>query len=294
MLALQLGGNRYAWDSVFIIALLAASAAFFLLFLLAERKAADPIIPFGLFKDRLFAASCAAAFFIGSAYIAAIVYVPIFVQGVFGGSATNAGMILTPMMLGSVAGSQAGGFLTTKTSFRNIMLLAAFFFVPGIFLLSTLDTETARLLITVYIALTGFGAGFSFSVLSLAAMHNFDFRWRGTASSINRFAITFGMTVGITVFGVIQRHSFANRLAAEIPDDGSLPGNVRRLLSPEGRNGLPTDVLHQAADGLSFSIGLTFLIAMVPAALAVIAITFMSNERVVASAKENQVKNSGT
>lgn len=206
MLALQLGGKDYAWESPLIIGLFAVFGVFLVMFLYIESKAADPIISFSMFKDRLFTTSCVAALLIGAAYITAITYIPIFVQGVFGSSATNAGLILMPMMLGSVAGSQTGGFLTAKTSYKNIMIIASVFFVSGIFLLSTLDAGTARVMITLYMAITGLGAGFSFPVLSMAAMHNFNFQRRGSASSTNRFSITLGMTIGITVWDCAKKY----------------------------------------------------------------------------------------
>ncbi|WP_202077622.1 MDR family MFS transporter [Caldalkalibacillus salinus] len=279
MLALQLGGDVYAWASPFIIGLFTLFAVFLTLFLWIENKTADPILSFDMFKDRLFASSCAAALFVGAAYISAITYIPMFVQGVFGGSATQAGYILTPMMLGSVFGSQAGGFLTTKLSYKQIMLLASAFFVPGILLLSTLDVETARYWVTIYMALTGFGAGFSFSVLSMAAMHNFDYRRRGSASATNRFAINLGMTLGITVFGIVQRTGFERELAVPVAGGQVSQVDPRTLLNPEGRDQFSGEALHQVISAFSSSITLTFVVALVPAVLFLLSVTQMSHER---------------
>ncbi|SEQ70826.1 drug resistance transporter, EmrB/QacA subfamily [Virgibacillus subterraneus] len=285
MLALQLGGMEYDWGSPFIIGLFTVFVALLVVFLYIETRAADPIISFSMFKDRLFTTSCVAALFIGAAYITAITYIPIFVQGVFGGRATNAGLILMPMMLSSVIGSQAGGFLTSKTSYRNIMIIASVFFVPGIFLLGTLDSATARLIVTLYMAIIGFGAGFSFSVLSMAAMHNFDFQQRGSASSTNRFSITLGMTIGITVFGIVQRNIFTTILASQFANVSKLP-NTRSLLSPKVRNQMSEEVLDEAVDALSSSIAFTFIATLVPAVLGVFSILLMSNER-IQPAEEN-------
>ena len=122
MFALELGGNQYDWTSGVILGLFIAFTAFFIVFLFVETKAAEPIISFEMFKQRLFATSNAIAFFYGTTFIIATIYIPIYIQGVFGGTATNSGLILTPMMLGSVFGSQLGGLLTTRTSYRNIMI----------------------------------------------------------------------------------------------------------------------------------------------------------------------------
>lgn len=109
MFALELGGNQYAWDSVQIIALFAVFVILFAAFIAVERKAAEPIISFAMFRKRLFAASNGVALLYGSAFIIATIYIPIFIQGVFGGSATNSGLLLTPMMLGSVAAARSEG-----------------------------------------------------------------------------------------------------------------------------------------------------------------------------------------
>ncbi|HEY4431406.1 MAG TPA: MFS transporter, partial [Paenibacillus sp.] len=92
MFALELGGNQYAWDSSVILGLFAGFAVLLLAFIFIERVAAEPVISFAMFSKRLFATSSVTALFYGSAFIVATIYIPIFVQGVFGGSATNSGL----------------------------------------------------------------------------------------------------------------------------------------------------------------------------------------------------------
>lgn len=110
MFALELGGQKYDWNSSIILSLFGGFAVLFLIFLYVETKAKDPIISFAMFKNRLFAGSTLVSLFYGAAFMAATVYIPIFVQGVYGGTATNSGLILLPMMLGSVVTAQAGDF----------------------------------------------------------------------------------------------------------------------------------------------------------------------------------------
>ncbi|WP_432776306.1 MDR family MFS transporter [Brevibacillus gelatini] len=287
MFALELGGNQYAWDSVQILGLFTAFLLLFIVFLLVEKRASEPIISFAMFRQRLFATTNAVALLYGAAFIITTVYLPIFIQGVYGGSATNSGLLLTPMMLASVVGSQLGGFLTTKMSFRSIMLLSAVFFVPGIFLLGTLSPEMARSTVTVYMILTGFGVGFSFSVLGMSAVHGFDMRQRGSASSTNSFARSLGMTLGITVFGILQRNQFENGMASAFSGQGAVEAitDPRAILTPEARAAIPAPVLETITDILASSIAQTFMWALVPAILAVACIALMGNERVFAKAK---------
>ncbi|MCM3569919.1 MFS transporter [Neobacillus mesonae] len=279
MLALQLGGNELLWSSPVIIGLFITFIIFMGAFLFIEKKASDPIISFVLFRDRLFTTSCLVSLFIGFSYIAAITFIPIFVQGVWGDTAKNAGLILMPMMLGSVVGSSFGGWLTAKISFKNIMLLASIFFVPGIFLLSTLHSETSFLNLICYMTIVGCGAGLSFSVLSLSSMHNFNYYQRGSASSTNRFSINLGMTIGITVFGIIQRVNFTNKMESKLGRLNELSWNTSSLLTPQGRAKVPEGVLQNVAETLASSIGLLFLAALIPAALAVFFIFLMPNDK---------------
>jgi EmrB/QacA subfamily drug resistance transporter len=284
MFALELGGNQYAWDSAVILGLFAAFAVLFAVFLYVERRAAEPIISFSMFRQRLFAASNMVSLLYGASFIITTVYIPIFIQGVFGGSASNSGLLLTPMMLGSVLGSQTGGMLTTKTSYRNIMLLSAAFFLSGLFLLGTLTPEVSRSLVTVYMVLTGFGVGFSFSVLGMAAIHNFDMRQRGSASSTNSFFRSLGMTLGVSVFGIVQRNLFQSGLEEVFAGGSGIPAgglvDPRAVLTPETRASIPAPVLEQITAVLSSSIAQTFMWALIPACLAVVGILLMGKERI--------------
>lgn len=105
MFALELGGKTYDWNSIQIIGLFIIFAVFFIAFFIVERKAEEPIISFWMFKNRLFATAQILAFLYGGTFILLAVFIPIFVQSVYGSSATSAGFILTPMMIGSVIGA---------------------------------------------------------------------------------------------------------------------------------------------------------------------------------------------
>ena len=96
-----------------------------------------------MFKRKEFAISQIITFFYGATFVILTVFIPIFVQAVYGGTATNAGLILTPMMLGSVVGSAIGGIFQTKISYRNLMLLSVISFGIGMYLLGTMDRKQA-------------------------------------------------------------------------------------------------------------------------------------------------------
>jgi EmrB/QacA subfamily drug resistance transporter len=286
MFAMELGGKQYEWGSVQIVGLFAGFAVLAVIFLLAESRAEEPIISFNMFRSRLYASSNAIAMLSGAAFIIASVYIPIFIQGVLGGSATNSGLVLLPMMLGSVVTATGGGFLITRFSYRSIMIPTLLLLVAGIALLTTLSTDSSRLQVTLYMIMVGLGIGASFSVLSNAAIHSFPARQRGAASSTLNFLRSLGMTLGITVCGIIQSHALTRKLTDAFAGSGQPAGgqsisfsDPHALLDPATRAQIPAPVLHKITEGLSSSIAVTFACGLIPAVLAVIAAIAMSKEK---------------
>ncbi|MFD2331009.1 MDR family MFS transporter [Cohnella sp. GCM10020058] len=283
MFALELGGKKYAWDSGTILGLFAAFAVLIVAFVLIERRVEEPIITFGMFRNRLYSTSNIMAIFSGAAFITASIYIPVFIQGVLGGKATNSGLVLLPMMLGSVVTAAGGGSFLSKLKYRSIMIPTLTLLVIGIALLTTLTTDSSRLTITIFMILVGLGIGSSFSVLSNAAIHGFSARQRGSASSTLNFNRELGMTLGITVFGIVQSHVFAYKLTA-VFGAGSAPEGVdlsdpSKILSPELRGSIPAEALEKITAALSSSIVHTFAWAIVPAVVALLAAFFMSREK---------------
>ncbi|AZB40871.1 DHA2 family efflux MFS transporter permease subunit [Bacillus sp. FJAT-42376] len=282
MFALELGGKQYAWDSVQILGLFGIFVVALAVFFYVEKRAEEPIISFWMFKRRLFAASQILAFLYGGTFIILTVFIPVFVQAVYGGSATNAGLILTPMMLGSVAGSAIGGIFLTKTSFRNLMIVSIFSFGIGMFLLGTMEPDTARWMLTIFMILTGFGVGFSFSLLPTSSTHKLDPQFRGSANSTNSFARSLGMTLGVTIFGTIQSNTFTSELKKgfEGMGGGGFSGDPSSVFQAGARDSIPPQILNKIVEAMSSSITYAFTLALIPIAIAVIAVFLMGNERV--------------
>ncbi|WP_123039377.1 MDR family MFS transporter [Cohnella candidum] len=297
MFALELGGKQYPWDSAEILGLFGGFAVLAIVFLVAETKVKEPIISYSLFRKRLYTTSILSALFSGAAFIVASVYIPIFIQGVLGGTATNSGLVLLPMMLGSVVTATAGGFLMNKLPYRNILVPTFIILVAGAILLTTLTTGSTRFLVTVYMVLLGLGIGASFSVLGNAAIHGLPANQRGTASSTLNFIRSLGMTIGITTFGIIQSHVFTGKLtdlfaagggAAQMPEGLDLK-DPHSLLSPETRSHIPAGVLDKITDSLSSSIVYTFAWAIIPAVLALLVALFMGRSRLDPNEMQGQM-----
>jgi EmrB/QacA subfamily drug resistance transporter len=297
MFALEFGGKNFAWDSSTILGLFAGFAVLTIAFLFVETKAEEPIISFGLFKQRLYATSILSALFSGAAFIMASVYIPIFIQGVLGGSATNSGLVLLPMMLGTVVTATGGGFLMSKLPYRNIIVPTFILLVAGSVLVTTLTPQSTKFIVTVYMILLGLGIGASFSVLSNAAIHGLEARQRGSASATLNFIRSLGMTIGITTFGIIQSHVMTSKLTKAFAGAGGgqaqMPQGMENmdphlLLAPATRAKFPQAILDKITAVLSSSIVYTFAWAIIPAVLALVVALFMGRTKMITSSDQQE------
>jgi len=283
MFALEFGGNKYAWNSFEIVGAFIVAVMLFAVFLIIERKAEEPIVSFHMFRNRVFAGSNFVGLLSGSAYIVVVIYVPIYIQGVLGGSTINAGLELLPMMLATSITAPLGGMFANKWSYRSVLLPFAVIFIVGIYLLTTLTPASSTLQVTVYMAIVGLGTGPFFSVIGLAAMSEFDARHRGAASSTNAFIRELGMTVGIVIFGVIQKDDFQTRLTQAFAGMGHAPAGTtmdpHAMLSPAQRANIPGFILHKLTSALSYSVTHSIAIDLIPAVFALLLLFWMGNGR---------------
>ncbi|WP_166240522.1 MDR family MFS transporter [Paenibacillus turpanensis] len=285
MFALELGGTKvngvlYEWGSWQIIGLFAVFAVLLVVFLLWEAKVSEPIIQLALFRNPLFTSSNFVSFFYGAVLISAATYIPLFVQGVLGGSATTSGTILTPMQLSVVVSSVFGGRLIGKTSYRNIMLGSVTLLLISMVLLAGLGVGTQRWTVTAYMILLGLGIGVSFSVLNLSALHKVEDRYKGSVTSMIVFFRTIGSALGVTVLGAIQKHSLSINLEQSLGAAASSQiGDPRLLLQPEFRAGVSPEALGKMTEALAGSIANVYLLCIVFPVLSFVFIMMMGSAK---------------
>lgn len=288
MFGLELGGKEFEWNSWQSYALFGIFIVFSIMFLWAETKASEPIISFWMFKNRLFASSQVLAFLYGATFVGLTIFIPIFVQAVYGGSATNAGFILMPMLLGSVAGSAFAGITQTKISYQKIMAISVVFYAIGMALMATISPETSRILLTLYMVLVGLGVGFSFSLLPSASMHKMEYRHRGSANSTNSFFRSLGLALGITIFGSLQTKLLTSEIQNKLGSTDQAAAtktidNLQTVFQPEQREMIPPTILEVIVNAMSNSISATFLWSLIPITIAIVAVYFMGNEKLEVS-----------
>ncbi|MGW4170498.1 MFS transporter [Streptomyces chartreusis] len=212
------GGTEYAWDSRVILGLGGGAAVAAVLFLVAERFAAEPLIPLRLFRDSVFNVTGLVGLVIGVALFGAASYLPTFLQMVDGATATESGLLMLPMMGGIVGASIVCGQLISHTGrYRIYPVLGSALSVLGMWLLSRLETDTPRLHYSIWMAVLGAGIGMVMPVLILAVQNSVRPTDLGTATSANNYFRQIGGSVGAAIFGTLFAARLTDALAERIP-----------------------------------------------------------------------------
>lgn len=178
-------------------------------FAIVERRVMHPILPLDLFRNRLVSRALLVAFVVGTVMYGAIAFVPLFVQGVKGGTATAAGQILTPLFLGWVTTSVFAARLTMNIGYRPITVAGTVCLTVGFGVLSTLTADTATVVVLGAVLLVGCGLGLSMFSLLLAVQHGVERSQLGIATSLNQFARSVGSAAGVAIMGALLARGLA-------------------------------------------------------------------------------------
>jgi EmrB/QacA subfamily drug resistance transporter len=240
------GGTEYAWDSKVVLGLGAGAVAATVLFLVAERFAAEPLMPLRLFKDSVFNVTGLVGIVVGVALFGAASYLPTFLQMVDGASATESGLLMLPMTGGIVGASILSGQLISHTGrYRVYPILGGALSVAGMWLLSRLEADTPRLHYSIWMFVLGAGIGLVMPVLILAVQNSVRPADLGTATSANNYFRQIGGSVGAAVFGTLfadrltdtLREHVPARAGGALPDPESITPQVVHALPPALRDG---------------------------------------------------------
>ncbi|MGO0059498.1 MDR family MFS transporter [Brevibacillus fluminis] len=212
LLVLSWGGSQYAWSSPPILGMIAIALIALLLFLFVENRAENPVIPLQLFKSSVFTISNMSAFTMSVGMFGAIMYMPFFVQGVLGQTATHSSFIMIPLTLSLVIGSMVSGQLITRTgSYKWLALTGLFLTVAGIWLMSRMTPETTTAHIVWNNILTGVGLGLGTPVFSLTVQNAVKQSLLGVATASTQFFRSLGGTVGVSVMGTVMAHRMSSK-----------------------------------------------------------------------------------
>lgn len=227
LLALSFGGKDYAWDSWQILGLFALALIGIVSFIIVESKAKEPILPMDLFKNRTFTFLNLIGFFMSIGMFGAITFVPFFMQGIVGVSASESGTIMTPMMISMIITSIIGGQLVYKIGIKSQIITGMLVMAGGFLLLTTLDLDTSKLVATSFMAIIGLGMGLVMPILTLALQESFSKEELGVVTSSSQFFRSIGGTFGITMLGAVMNARSGNLLTDKlVPYLDSLPAQA--------------------------------------------------------------------
>jgi MFS family permease len=168
--------------------------------------------------------SSIAVFVLGMGMFGVIMYFPLFMQGVLGVTATRSGNLLTPMMMGSVAGSIITGQLNLRlASYKPSAVAGSILVAFGMILFARMDASTTPLAVLTAMIIAGFGMGLLMPVYTVAVQNAAPARHMGAATASTTFFRSIGSTLGVAIFGSVlltnYHHDFAGNIPAGVPEN---------------------------------------------------------------------------
>jgi EmrB/QacA subfamily drug resistance transporter len=218
LLGLTWGGDQGDWGSPLVIAMLAGAVVLFVLFIIMERFAAEPILPLGLFRNQVFSADLILSLLQMMILLGVSLYMPLYMQGILGLSATAAGAAMTPMSVMMVVGAMVGGMLIARLQrYQVIAIVGALIMCIGIFLLTRISAATALPETIFYMVVMGLGTGTFFSLLNIVVQNALPRTQLGVGTAAVRYLGQLGATLGVAIVGTVVNSSLSSDLANRIP-----------------------------------------------------------------------------
>jgi EmrB/QacA subfamily drug resistance transporter len=241
LLAFTWAGNQYPWGSPIIIGLFVFSAVVLALFVWAETRAAEPVIPVEFFRVPIFAATNIIGLLLSVGMFGTLLFLPLYVQGVLALSAQNSGAILTPMMGGFIASAIVAGQLMTRTGKYKLMsIIAAIIAVVGLYLFTRLGADSTWPTVILYMVILGLGIGALLPVMSVVVQNAFPYKVLGVVNAAQQFVRSLGAVIATPILGTVLANTFSAQIQQALPPAlkqamATLPAAQRQILSdPQG------------------------------------------------------------
>jgi EmrB/QacA subfamily drug resistance transporter len=263
MLLLSMGGKEFSWASAWSYGLGALSAVLLGLAIVAERRAAEPILPPRLFRDRTFVLTSLASLFTGMCMFCVMIYMPQYLQIVKEMSPTASGLMTLPMVGGLLVASISSGRIVTVTGRWRLFPVAGLLLVAaGMLMLSRLHTGTSDVLIGADLAVVGIGVGLSMQILILAAQNAVRPTDMAAATSGVAFFRALGGALGVAAFGAILTGRLRDEMAAMLRTARLHGIGHVNLGAPESINRLPAPILHVVHESFTRAMEVVFLVGV--------------------------------
>jgi EmrB/QacA subfamily drug resistance transporter len=284
------GGHTYGWGSPQIIGLIVAAVLLAGAFVLCERRAEQPVIPLALFADRNFTVTTGAALLIGVAMFGAVGYFPTYLQMVTGVNATEAGLLMAPMMGALLVASTISGAIVSRTGrYKAFPLAGALIMGVGLWLMASLTITSATWWMCTVLAIFGVGIGFSMQILTLIVQNSFPNAIVGTATAATNYFRQVGASVGSAIVGSMFIARLHDLLAQRLPHLGKGgSGGAGNSLTPEKVSNLPDAIRIPVIESYNEAL-LPIFMYMVPLAIVTFLLLLFVKEKPLATVVEDEI-----
>lgn len=274
MFVLVEGGVRWSWGSMPIMILVGISLITLILFVIQETKAAEPMMPFDIWKERSILIANITSLTTGVILIGLSTFLPTFVQGVMGGTAIVAGFTLTTMSIGWPIASTVAGNLLLKIGFRSTSIIGGISLTLGGIVFILLSANTGPIWAAFGSFLIGVGMGLSSTAFIVSIQSTVSFEKRGIATASNMFMRTVGSTIGAALLGGILNSQLASYIESKGLSDEANIDMMNMLLDENKRNQLSNQVVDVLQHGLATSLHDVFIVLFIFAAVSLLFILF--------------------
>jgi len=279
LLYLNWAGEAYGWLGPGPLGLIVLSIVLAAAFLVAERRAAEPIVPLNLFRNRIFSIGNSFGFLAGFAMFGGILYLPLYFQTAMGLSPTRSGLAMLPVIFGLLTFSITSGALITKTGrYRIFPIVGAILIITALLLLSGIEVDTPYWRVGIFAFLFGGGLGLTLQTITVAVQNSVEFRDMGVATSSVQFTRSLGGAIGAATLGAVLNNRLAGNIAAARRDldFGANAATVERSLSDvQAIEALPEPVKTIILTAYTDAIASAFLFAVPVVVVALIVALFL-------------------
>jgi EmrB/QacA subfamily drug resistance transporter len=251
LLALLEGPELWGWMDPRTLGMILISIVGLILFLWQETRHPEPMLPLDLFKNRVIAVASMGGVLMGTLMYCAAAFVPMFTQGVLGGTAVDAGMTLAPMSVGWPIASTTSGWLLMRFGYRPFILLGSGFGVLGCLILAMADPAAGRLPVMAAMFVLGLGLGFTSTPYLLAVQNAVPWNRRGVATSSVQFFRSIGGAIAVAALGAVLNAELGRQV-------GPVDPNV--ALNPVLRQGISAEALAPIVQALDSGLGSIYVV----------------------------------
>ncbi len=262
LLAFTLAGRGYGWTSPWVLLLFGTTAAVLLLLVVVEKRTEAPFFAYDLYRIRLFATCGLTGCFAVASLFGVTSYMPLFVQGVLGGTPSQAGLVFVPMMVPWITCSAASGFLLIRFGYRNLAIPGMILLGAGNFMIMRLGVDSSWLEVAGTLVLTGTGLGLTVAPMLIAAQNAVLRSRMGAATSLTQFSRSMSGAICVAVMGAL----LAATLASQRPQGPGVP-SPNEVVDPVKRDTLTEAQKHAWRIPLAEGLNQAFFVGIVTAVL---------------------------